>query len=85
MMQEAEIIIKSNNKEEYEHLIKAGIDPLIAELLYNKGINTPEEAKFFLECNINDMHDPGKIRNIEKAYKLIERLDLQRKFIFWGL
>ena len=33
MMQEAEIIIKSNNKEEYEHLIKAGIDPLIGGII----------------------------------------------------
>ena len=31
------------------------------------------------------MHDPGKIRNIEKAYKLIEEaIDLQKKIYILG-
>ncbi|NLZ52925.1 MAG: single-stranded-DNA-specific exonuclease RecJ, partial [Thermoanaerobacteraceae bacterium] len=82
---QVEIIIKPDRRKKCEHLIKRGIDPLIAELLYNRGINSYKEAKLFLEGSFDDMHDPGKIRNINKAFELInEAINLEKKIYIFG-
>ena len=71
MMQETEIIIKPGIKEKCKHIIKQGIDPLIAGLLYDRGIDSHQKVKLFLEGSFDDMHDPGEIKNIEEAFELL--------------
>jgi len=85
MIQETEIIIKTRKREEYDNLIKMGIDPLVAELLHERGISDYREAKLFLEGSLKDMHDPGKIRNIDKLYDLInEAISMKEKIYIFG-
>jgi single-stranded-DNA-specific exonuclease len=85
MMQETEIIIKPGIKEKCKHIIKQGIDPLIAELLYDRGIDSHQKVKLFLEGSFDDMHDPGEIKNIEEAFELIsEAINLKKKVYIFG-
>lgn len=49
------------------------IDPVLAELLINRGITTLEEAKRFLHPSLDDLHDPFLLPDMEKAVKRIER------------
>lgn len=80
MMQEAKLVIEKIKAEEYEHLIKHGIDPLVAKILYRRGISSVEEAKTFLEACV--LHDPGEIKNIEKVYKIIDEVISKREKVY---
>jgi len=52
---------------------KLGISPLIATLLTNRGINGPEEAKRFLNCDLNDLHSPYLLKDMNKAIRRIKK------------
>ncbi|MEL6809733.1 MAG: single-stranded-DNA-specific exonuclease RecJ [Bacteroidota bacterium] len=50
-----------------------GVDPIIATLLLQRGIETFEEAKKFFRPNLEELHDPFLMKDMEKAVTRIER------------
>ncbi|MDE5956616.1 MAG: single-stranded-DNA-specific exonuclease RecJ [Bacteroidales bacterium] len=48
-----------------------GIDPVLAELLVQRGIRTFSQARSFFRPDLNDLHDPFLMRDMDKA---VERL-----------
>jgi single-stranded-DNA-specific exonuclease len=48
------------------------VDEIIATLLIQRGINTYEEARQFFRPNLEDLHDPYLMKDMDKAVKRIE-------------
>ena len=49
------------------------INPLIAQILINRGIKTVEGINDFLTSSINNLHDPFLLPDMEKAVERIGR------------
>ena len=49
-----------------------GVSPILTKLLVQRGINTFEDAKKFFRPDLNDLHDPFLIKDMDKA---VERLN----------
>ncbi|GGE32351.1 single-stranded-DNA-specific exonuclease RecJ [Streptococcus himalayensis] len=52
---------------------KAGLEPAVAALLYQRGIQTEEALKAFLEPDLNQLHDPYLLNDMEKAVERIRQ------------
>lgn len=50
-----------------------GVEPLIAELLANRGITAYAEAKKFFRPSLDDLHDPFLMQDMEQAVQRIEQ------------
>ena len=48
-----------------------GVDPVLAELLVQRNVRTFEQARSFFRPNLNDLHDPFLMQDMDKA---VERL-----------
>ena len=51
---------------------KLGVESVIASLLVQRGIDTYEAAKHFFRPNLDDLHDPFSMKDMEKAVMRIE-------------
>lgn len=69
---EPKIFIHQSKNSDFEQLVKAHIDPLLAEILARRGITEPEKARRFLNPSLSDMHDPAAIGSIERVVKILE-------------
>ena len=49
------------------------VDPLISKLLLQRGIETFDQAKEFFRPDINDLHDPYLMKDMELAVQRIEK------------
>ncbi|MFC7356227.1 single-stranded-DNA-specific exonuclease RecJ [Jejudonia soesokkakensis] len=49
-----------------------GVDPLISQLLIQRGITTFQEAKQFFRPSLDELHDPFLMKDMELAVKRIE-------------
>ncbi len=49
------------------------IPPVVGQLLVQRGITTPEDAKQFFEPKLEDLHDPFLMKDMDKA---VERINL---------
>ncbi|WP_376795324.1 single-stranded-DNA-specific exonuclease RecJ [Thermogemmatispora sp.] len=59
----------------------AGIEPLEAQLLYNRGLHTPEEMKAFLEARYEQTPDPLTLIDLPRALERIRRALLEGEHI----
>lgn len=67
------ILRKDYDLEIVEKLAEAlGVDEIIAKLLVERGIKTFEEAKRFFRPNLDQLHDPFLMKDMDKA---IERIN----------
>ncbi len=48
------------------------VDPLVAELLLQRGIGTFEDARKFFRPRLSDLHDPFSMKDMERAVERIE-------------
>ena len=48
------------------------IDPVIARIIRNRDIVTDEEIRLYLQGNVNDMHDPKSLKDIQKAAQILK-------------
>ncbi|MBO4266574.1 MAG: single-stranded-DNA-specific exonuclease RecJ [Lachnospiraceae bacterium] len=48
-----------------------GISPYLARIIVNRGASTNEEIDMFLNADVNKMHDPRLLPNIEEAVSVI--------------
>ena len=62
-----------------------GFSPIICLLLVQRGITTAEEARKFFKPNLNDLHDPFLMPDMEKAVKRLNRaLGNKEKILVYG-
>lgn len=54
-----------------EAAVKLGISPVIAQVLYNRGIEPIEEARSFLEPKLNGLSDPDEYEDLALAAETI--------------
>ena len=57
------------------------VDPLIGQLLLQRGISTYEEAKRFFRPQLSDLHDPFLMRDMETAVTRLEEAIAQEENI----
>ncbi|MCD4657800.1 MAG: single-stranded-DNA-specific exonuclease RecJ [Planctomycetes bacterium] len=61
------------------------ISPLLASLLLNRSIDTPEKVRDFLKPNINNLHDAFIMKDMRKAISRIKlAIEKKQKIIVWG-
>lgn len=59
---------------EAEALARAlGIPSLVGHLLYQRGVASPAAAQRFLACDLNDLHDPRRLTDMDRAVERLER------------
>lgn len=52
---------------------ECNVSPFIAKLLTNRGIDTPERARAFLQVNTEQFHDPYRLDGMEESVHRIRR------------
>lgn len=52
---------------------KAGLEPSVANLLYERGIQSEEDLTSFLEPSLEDLHDPYLLHDMDKAVARIRQ------------
>lgn len=68
-----------------ELVTRMGISPVTALLLVQRGIASVEEAKQFFKPNLNNLHDPFLMPDMEKAVKRLNKaLGNKEKILVYG-
>jgi len=63
----------------------AGLPPLIAQMLLNRGIEVAEVASAFLEAKLTGLHDPETLPGaVEAAERIVAAVRAQKKIIIYG-
>ena len=73
MLIEKKWILKEGTDESNVRQLSSelGVDPVLAELLVQRGVHTFEQARAFFRPNLKDLHDPFLMTDMDKA---VERL-----------
>ena len=50
-----------------------GVDPVLAELLVQRGVHTFEQARSFFRPSLDDLHDPFLMQDMEKAVERVRQ------------
>ena len=50
-----------------------GVDPVLAELLVQRGVHTFEQARSFFRPNLDDLHDPFLMTDMDKAVERVHK------------
>ncbi len=62
-----------------------GVDPVLAELLVQRGVHTFEQARSFFRPNLNDLHDPFLMTDMDKAVERVHNAVVSReKILVYG-
>ncbi|MDH6602065.1 single-stranded-DNA-specific exonuclease RecJ [Myroides gitamensis] len=74
------------DQESVNHLVQVlGIDPVLAQLLVDRGITTYEQAKSFFRPSLDELHDPYLMKDMDKAVKRIEEaIDRKENIMVFG-
>lgn len=75
-----------NNEEQVEKLAKENnLSSLIASILINHNITTPQDVELFLNTTRNDFHDPFLMPDMEKAVdRILQSIEKQEKVVIYG-
>ena len=66
------VIKEQGNPEKVASLAAAlGISPVLANLLVQRGIETPQEASRFFNPQLSDLHDPFLMKDMDKAVRRV--------------
>ena len=78
--------LSPDQKDKKDALAKElNLDPVLVELLLNKGIETEEEARKFLYPSLEDLHDPFLLPDMDKAIRRIEKaLGNKERILVYG-
>ncbi|UII55003.1 single-stranded-DNA-specific exonuclease RecJ [Cytobacillus spongiae] len=78
--------VRQSNTETVDKLVaELNITPLVASLLVNRGIDTVEEARYFLFDNQLDFHDPFLLTGMDHAVARIkEAIEKQEPIMIFG-
>ncbi|MDR2894680.1 MAG: single-stranded-DNA-specific exonuclease RecJ [Alistipes sp.] len=62
-----------------------GLSPVLANLLVQRGIRTPQEADGFFNPSLADLHDPFLLKDMDKAIDRITRaVETKETVMIWG-
>ena len=74
---------QKNKKDELAK--ELNLDPVLVELLLNKGIDNEDAARKFLYPELDDLHDPFLLPDMDKAIQRIERaLGNKERILVYG-
>ena len=61
------------------------VSPIVEKLLLQRGIRLASEAKMFLSPSLEDLHEPEKIANMEKAVTRVRKaIEMGEKILVYG-
>ena len=85
-MQKNWIPIPSPDETLVQHLAgELSIEPVVARLLVQRGIQTFEEARSFFRPSLDDLHDPFLMRDMDRAVtRLVQALENGDKILVYG-
>lgn len=64
---------------------QTSLDPLIIQLLINRGLNNKEEIDNFLNCELGTLFDPFLLKDMDKAVKRINQaINRKEKIMIYG-
>jgi single-stranded-DNA-specific exonuclease len=73
----------STTVEDFRSELK--VDPVVAELLLQRGINTYEKAEAFFRPKIEDLHDPFLMKDMDLAVaRVMLAIEKQEKVLLYG-
>ncbi len=71
-----------HDRSAIEHLARQlSVAPLIAQLLLNRDVTAPADAKRFLEANLTGMHPPADLPGVPEAVERLHRAVQEKKKI----
>lgn len=80
-------VLKERVNEETVKILanELGINPVLAELLVQRGVTTYDEAKDFFRPSLQQLHDPFLMKDMDKAAdRIIRALDTGEKILVYG-
>ncbi|MBW2937327.1 single-stranded-DNA-specific exonuclease RecJ [Aureisphaera sp. CAU 1614] len=79
-------LLPKPEKEKVDHLAQSlGVEPFVATLLVQRGIETFEEAKKFFRPSLEDLHDPYLMKDMDKAVDRVEKaIENQENVLIYG-
>lgn len=85
-MEQKWVLLDERAPEETEHFAKTlNMSKIIARILLNRGIDTPEKAKHFFRVSLDQLHDPFLMRDMEAAVNRIQTaLQKKEKILVYG-
>ena len=85
-MQKRWVVKPKNNIQKTKKLRdELGVNAVTAELLLNRGIETYKQAKHFFRPNLDHLHDPFLMKDMEKAISRIEQaIGNKEKILIYG-
>ncbi len=80
------VILEQGDPAKVEALASAlSLSPVLANLLVQRGIETPEEAAGFFNPSLDDLHDPFLMKDMDKAVDRITRAVADGETVLvWG-
>jgi single-stranded-DNA-specific exonuclease len=64
---------------------EAGVSSLVAQILLNRGIDDPEQARAFLQARLTHLHDPGLLPGAaEAADRIVRAVRDGRRVVIYG-
>ena len=61
------------------------VNPVICRMLIERGITTPEEARHFFRPQLNELIDPFKMKDMQKAVdRLNEAMGRKERILVYG-
>jgi len=64
---------------------EVGISPIVAQVLLNRGITSPEKAREFLSAPLTNIHDPLLMEDMDKAVaRLNKAISAQEPILIYG-
>lgn len=68
-----------------ELALEAGLHPIIAAMLMERGINSPGKLRQYFRPTLDDLHDPFLMRDMEKAIvRILKALQNKEKILIYG-
>ena len=62
-----------------------GVDPVLAELLVQRGVRTFEQARSFFRPDLKDLHDPFLMKDMDKAVERVRKaVEGREKILGYG-
>ena len=64
---------------------EAGVSPLVAQILLNRGVNDATTARAFLDAKLNQLHDPELLPGVaEAADRIVRAARAGKKIVIYG-
>ena len=85
-MEKRWLLKQQGSKEANEKLAnELNIEPILANLLTQRGIETFDQAKAFFRPELEDLHDPFLMKDMELAVERIKKaIDSEEKILIYG-